>query len=131
MPTRCRYICFKLTYEAENNIKSNQDFGLFTGLQTPSTLQAFISNALCKTSSSPTFSIMANLTPTELVIALGAILLGVLVYNNSNKRKNYHPGPPRWPLIGNVMDMPTHHFWEGFHQWAVKYSENYTFRTPL
>ena len=67
---------------------------------------------------------MANLTPTDVVAALAAILLIALAYNN-RKSKRYPPGPPRWPIIGNVLDMPTHHFWEGFHQWAVKYSEDY------
>lgn len=101
--------------------------GLFASiLLTP--LQAFINNALFKTDSSLTLSIMANLTPTDVVAALAAVLLIALAYNN-RKSKKYPPGPPRWPIIGNVLDMPTHHFWEGFHQWAVRYSEDYAFYT--
>jgi hypothetical protein len=45
------------------------------------------------------------------------------------KKKNsaYPPGPPGWPLIGNVLDMPHIRPWLIFTEWGKKYGESLSF----
>ncbi|KIJ53479.1 hypothetical protein M422DRAFT_154433 [Sphaerobolus stellatus SS14] len=33
------------------------------------------------------------------------------------------PGPPRKPIIGNILDMPMHHEWETITKWAEQYGD--------
>ena len=75
---------------------------------------------------------MANLTLTGiLAIALGEFFLQCPYTITTTSIRNAIVAPHRWPLIGNALDMPTHQRSEGFYQWALKYSEDYVFCTPV
>jgi hypothetical protein len=38
------------------------------------------------------------------------------------KRSRLPPGPPQWPIIGNLLDMPTSFEWFRYKEWGEKYS---------
>ena len=33
------------------------------------------------------------------------------------------PGPPKWPVLGNLLDFPSNAEWETFERWGKEYSE--------
>jgi hypothetical protein len=57
----------------------------------------------------------------------GAALLSFLVAFHAihryqrRKRFPYPPGPPGWPLIGNVLDIPPSFPWFAFTKYSMKY----------
>lgn len=62
---------------------------------------------------------LTNVTGLDLCLAcVGAYLLKQVF-----KKKNpaYPPGPPGWPLIGNILDMPNVRPWLTFTEWGKKY----------
>lgn len=62
-------------------------------------------------------------TTTALLDSFAFILLIYVVrrFFTSNHRGSLPPGPPGWPLIGNLFDMPTQHQWQTFAQWGLKW----------
>ncbi|KZT69855.1 cytochrome P450 [Daedalea quercina L-15889] len=55
-----------------------------------------------------------------------AILLGLSVLNyvlTSRRQGRSPPGPPGWPIIGNILDMPASHEWYTFAQWGEKWGD--------
>ncbi|KAG2158979.1 cytochrome P450 [Suillus bovinus] len=51
--------------------------------------------------------------------------VGVYLFKRVFGKKNppYPPGPPGWPLIGNVLDMPHIRPWLTFAEWGKKYGD--------
>ncbi|KAG2148110.1 cytochrome P450 [Suillus clintonianus] len=65
---------------------------------------------------------LTNITWFDLCLAcVGAYLLKH-VFNKKNPAP-YPPGPPGWPLIGNVLDMPRIKPWLTFAMWGKKYGD--------
>ncbi|KAG1773897.1 cytochrome P450 [Suillus occidentalis] len=62
---------------------------------------------------------LTKITGLDLCLAC----VGVYILKQVVKKKNpaYPPGPPGWPLIGNVLDMPNIRPWLTFTEWGKKY----------
>lgn len=59
-----------------------------------------------------------------LTVILGLIVLWVVVRKLKQPQHPLLPGPKPWPIIGNVLDMPTVRPWETYRLWCQKYSES-------
>nr|F1SYI7.1 RecName: Full=Cytochrome P450 monooxygenase 226 [Postia placenta Mad-698-R]BAK09531.1 cytochrome P450 [Postia placenta] len=60
-----------------------------------------------------------------LTVAAVTLLAALLVHELSaySKRRSMPPGPFRWPLIGNALQMPQIHPWLTFSRWARVYGD--------
>ncbi|OJA17360.1 hypothetical protein AZE42_13844, partial [Rhizopogon vesiculosus] len=65
---------------------------------------------------------LTNLTWLDICLAgIGAYLMKQLI-----TKKNpapYAPGPPGWPVIGNISDMPHVKPWLTLAEWGKKYGD--------
>jgi hypothetical protein len=54
---------------------------------------------------------------------LAAVVLSLVLSATLHKRKQrpLPPGPSRWPILGNVFDMPTEKEWLTFSEWEKTY----------
>jgi len=67
--------------------------------------------------------------PSYSSILLDSIVLGVLLFVIKayvQKWRNsagllYPPGPPGYPVIGNILDIPKEAPWEQYVEWAKQY----------
>lgn len=70
-------------------------------------------------------------TAVTLIVSLGLALIIALVIGKRafRPRRPLPPGPPRLPLIGNVLDMPSEKAWPKFSewgkQWGIKLTSNH------
>lgn len=55
----------------------------------------------------------------SLAVLLLIYVVRVLVFGGRPSRSP--PGPPGWPFIGNVFDIPTTYQWETFTAWGDKW----------
>ncbi|KAF5349225.1 hypothetical protein D9756_009488 [Leucocoprinus leucothites] len=64
------------------------------------------------------------LTPWSALFA--SALLALAVLKISRKRPTYPlpPGPPKRPLIGNLLDLPTNYEWLTYTKWAKQYDSD-------
>ncbi|PPQ66787.1 hypothetical protein CVT24_008696 [Panaeolus cyanescens] len=65
---------------------------------------------------------------SNVAVFLLSILLCVLIYLRlQRKRSHQHlpPGPPKLPILGNFLDIPTSFEWEVYAKWGQQYSEQY------
>ena len=67
---------------------------------------------------------MVMLKPIFIVniIALVAALV-VAKYATRRRRERVPPGPPGWPVIGNILDMPSSHEWRTFARWSEEWGK--------
>ena len=63
------------------------------------------------------------MTLTQLAFVL-SILTIFVVYcmNGQRQERNLPPGPKKYPLIGNLLSMPSTLQWETFAKWGQEYS---------
>ncbi|KAH9938481.1 cytochrome P450 [Fomitopsis serialis] len=57
---------------------------------------------------------------------LSAFLLAVLLayrFVKTRRQAPFPPGPRGWPIIGNVLDIPTEYQWKTFAQWGEKWGD--------
>lgn len=38
-----------------------------------------------------------------------------------NQRKSLPPGPPKWPIIGNLLHIPKNYAWQVYANWGKQY----------
>ncbi|KAG1907691.1 cytochrome P450 [Suillus fuscotomentosus] len=66
--------------------------------------------------------IFTNITWLDLCLASAGVYLVKQAFSKKNPAP-YPPGPPGWPLVGNVADMPHTKAWLTFAQWGKKYGD--------
>lgn len=71
------------------------------------------------------------LTPVPVVNILALVVALVVVKYATRRRGRVPPGPSRWPIIGNVLDMPSSHEWRTFAQWSEKWGKSILFASIL
>ena len=59
-----------------------------------------------------------------LYTPLALISVGIIAWSLQKSRKNYPPGPKGYPLIGNLLDMPTTKEHITFAEWKKTYGKN-------
>ncbi|KAG2158980.1 cytochrome P450 [Suillus bovinus] len=64
---------------------------------------------------------LPNVTGLDLCLACVGVYILKRVFGKKNPP--YPPGPPGWPLIGNVLDMPNIKPWLTFTEWGKKYGD--------
>jgi len=82
--------------------------------------------AICQWNSCPScwsaMLTLSNLTWLDACLAGATAYLVKQVLTKKNPAP-YPPGPPAWPLIGNVLDMPSVRPWLTFADWGKKYGQ--------
>ena len=82
---------------------------------------------------SDTTMLSSSFVSSAIILAIfGAILL-------ARRRKHSHkfnsfalpPGPPGWPIVGNLFDLPKERAWIVYSRWAKYYGEGYLFLTDV
>ncbi|KAG1817246.1 cytochrome P450 [Suillus subaureus] len=64
---------------------------------------------------------LTNVTWLDILcISCAGVYFVMRVFNKKNPA-SYPPGPPGWPLIGNILDMPHTKPWLTFAMWGKKY----------
>lgn len=60
----------------------------------------------------------------SVLLFLFGIVAAVLIFSRSSRSKlSLPPGPKPWPLIGNVLDMPSLHAWHKYREWCNTHGE--------
>lgn len=67
-------------------------------------------------------SIMVELLST-FGLSIVAVVAAIIYFFSSSKRRRLPPGPPAWPVIGNLLDMPTSHEQYEYAKWSEKYGK--------
>ena len=63
------------------------------------------------------------MTLTQLAFVLSTLTVFVAYWmNGQRQRRNLPPGPKKYPLIGNILSMPSTLEWETFAKWRKEYS---------
>ena len=69
------------------------------------------------------FNSFTQMTLTQLAFALSTLTVFVVYWMNGRRqRRNLPPGPKKYPLIGNLLSMPSTLEWETFAKWGHEYS---------
>jgi hypothetical protein len=67
----------------------------------------------------PSLSI-PTLSALGLAVALSLVFFAALCKIN---RRTLPPGPPGWPILGNLFNMPTEKEWLKFSEWERTYGD--------
>lgn len=73
-------------------------------------------------------SFTADAGVTLIAIVLAAALYWK--YNSRSARLKLPPGPPQWPIIGNLLDIPKEKEWITYREWGRKYGAYLLLITP-
>ncbi|KAG2133604.1 cytochrome P450 [Suillus bovinus] len=66
--------------------------------------------------------IFTHVTWLDLCLASAGVYLVMQAFSKKNPAP-YPPGPSRWPLIGNIADIPHNKAWLTFARWGKKYGD--------
>ena len=101
-------------------------------LHRPDTLAARITGVHNSSVVSPhsvrVISSMATPIQLDVLLPVAACFLAAFAYTLRHARSRglpYPPGPKRFPIIGNLLDMPSHEEWLTYKKWSDQYG-----RTP-
>jgi hypothetical protein len=65
---------------------------------------------------------MAHILEDPVFLATGVV--AILAYLALRPRKQLNPpGPPGWPVIGNLLDLPKKEGWKVYLDWGKQYSQ--------
>lgn len=64
---------------------------------------------------------MNEFTALWVSITLMISTLAALRFKRRNSQLPLPPGPKPWPIIGNILDVPTVRPWETYHEWCRTY----------
>ena len=71
----------------------------------------------------PYLNTFPQMTFTQLAFALSTLTVFVVYRMNRQRQgQNLPPGPKKYPLIGNLLSMPSTLGWETFSKWGQEYS---------
>lgn len=70
---------------------------------------------------------MGNILQTDSIFSIGALALGILILTQAlrlfSTKRTLPPGPTRWPVLGNALQIPQAYAWLTFSEWAKTYGE--------
>ena len=66
-----------------------------------------------------------------LVVSLSLYLFVVFRDHRRRGGLSYPPGPPSWPIIGNLLDVPKHAPWIAYADMSKKYGRLYILETQV
>lgn len=69
-------------------------------------------------------------TPTSslmLMAVIGASFVGIYAYFNRSAKAPLPPGPPCFPLIGNLLHYPPQYPWFKFTEWKALFGGSISF----
>lgn len=64
-----------------------------------------------------------SITYLDVLLIVASLLIVHKLVSRQKQVAPFPPGPPRWPLLGNVLDMPTQYEWHKFAEWGQKYGQ--------
>ena len=64
------------------------------------------------------------LIPVPVVNILALVVTLAILKYVTRRRGRVPPGPPGWPVIGNILDMPPSHQWRTFAQWSEQWGKS-------
>jgi hypothetical protein len=70
---------------------------------------------------------MPQFNPSMSALAAVIIItiwLALRIFHDRSKRRRLPPGPPGWPLMGNIGDFPKEDRWITFSKWAEQYGQS-------
>ncbi|KIJ25894.1 hypothetical protein M422DRAFT_192869 [Sphaerobolus stellatus SS14] len=70
--------------------------------------------------SSSLYSLFDSLTTTDILVSIACLTSASFAFA-SRQKKPLPPGPPRLPVLGNVLQMPKKEEWITYAEWAKKY----------
>ena len=62
-------------------------------------------------------------TPVPVILTLGLLVAGFLLFFSTRSRHTLPPGPKQLPFIGNVHQLPAIDQHKTFAQWGAQYGE--------
>jgi hypothetical protein len=71
---------------------------------------------------------LPSITAVDFLVVLVSIYF-VLVLQDYRRRGGlpYPPGPQSWPIIGNLLDVPSRHPWAAYAEMSKTYGTGYIF----
>lgn len=70
-----------------------------------------------------------QLQPSEGYTIVFFILLYAFILK-FKPRKKLPPGPTKWPIIGNFLNIPKSYAWEVYASWSKKYGSYFNLYAP-